>query len=299
MEKRVLSILLAAVLALSLAVPAFAQEPEEAITGTPGETEATEPPAETAEPEPSEEPADEPVDEPADEPEDEPAEPTEEPADEPAPVLPAAEPAADVPMPAAEAGDVPYVDANGEEKTCPSAVEVDGGSEAWSAGWYVVRGAVTIGGRITVTGEVNLILADGCSLTAKEGITVPYYGSLTIWGQGAGSGKLTAAGADGNAAIGGAGTSNVGQITINGGTVEATGGSGAAGIGAGQASAPGRAAIWATAASPSMGAPSPPPEEPGARASASLERRIASKGRSPSPAAPSRRKAVAAAGTAS
>ena len=91
--------------------------------------------------------------------------------------------------------------------------------------WYVVNGDITISSRISVTGDVHLILADGCKLTANGGIEVS--GSLIIYGQSTDNtsmGKLAATGDAGKAGISG------GTITIHGGIVTATGGNGGAGI---------------------------------------------------------------------
>ena len=108
-----------------------------------------------------------------------------------------------------------------------------------SGGWYAVSGTVNIQKRINVTSEVNLILCDGATLNAKQGIFVPGRagGSLTIWAQNAGTGKLVATATDTKwAGIGGnEGTSEMsGKITINGGDITAQGGSGASGIGGGK-----------------------------------------------------------------
>ena len=101
---------------------------------------------------------------------------------------------------------------------------------AWSTGWYVVTDEVTIDTRITVTGDVHLILGDNATLTASSGITVATGNSLTIYGQEEGTGTLTATaqgssgGTGSNAGIGAAGGGNGGAVTIYGGTVTATGG---------------------------------------------------------------------------
>ncbi len=101
---------------------------------------------------------------------------------------------------------------------------------AWSTGWYVVTDEVTIDTRITVTGDVHLILGDNATLTASSGITVATGNSLTIYGQEEGTGTLTATaqgssgGTGSNAGIGAAGGGNGGVVTIHGGTVRATGG---------------------------------------------------------------------------
>ena len=114
--------------------------------------------------------------------------------------------------------------------------------------WYVVSGNVDITSRITVTGEVNLILKDGAKLTASEGITVAkesdsVINTLNIFGQAAGTGALIATGADSSAGIGGVAHGAVGTVTINGGQVTATGSDDAAGIGGGYEGAGGTVTI--------------------------------------------------------
>lgn len=118
--------------------------------------------------------------------------------------------------------------------------------------WYVVRGNVNFSDNITVTGDVHLILEDDCHLTAGKGITVydddksldtESLNKLTIYAQSEGgkTGKLTAKGYLYGAGIGGAsndgGKGYCGEVTINGGIINATGGNanwgGGAGIGGG------------------------------------------------------------------
>ena len=114
----------------------------------------------------------------------------------------------------------------------------------------MVQGTVEIGSRVTVSGDVHLILTDGCTLTVNGGIQVqdndnnpdtPSTNALTIYGQANGTGKLTTRYvAINDAAIGGNGVLNEaggsggsgGAITINGGIVEANSYYGA-GIGGG------------------------------------------------------------------
>lgn len=117
------------------------------------------------------------------------------------------------------------------------------GQTTWGAAntetWYVVNSEaadnLTISNRITVTGEVHLILVDNCTLNAEKGITVNSGSSLTIYGQKSGTGTLTTGTPDQfYAGIGGGGSNqSSGVITINGGTVNATSGKYAAGIGGG------------------------------------------------------------------
>lgn len=107
--------------------------------------------------------------------------------------------------------DVSYIDPtkNPTEQTCSSATVVTANDTKWgddgNNGWYVVNRDVAISGRIEVSGNVHLILADECSLTASQGINVAESNSLTIYAQsvGEGMGALTANGASQSAGIGG------------------------------------------------------------------------------------------------
>lgn len=126
-----------------------------------------------------------------------------------------------------------YVNAQGQLQGSVSASEVENDTDTWNESWYVVDSNVTISSRITVSGAINLILADGYTLTASKGIHVTGGSSLTIWGQTDGNGALTATGGNHQAGIGGNEGQSCGPITINGGKVTAAGGSGGAGIGGG------------------------------------------------------------------
>ena len=160
-------------------------------------------------------------------------------------------------------GSVTYLDADGTLKTSPSATEVTSSDTEWTdtttnPGWYVVNTNVTIGTeetpqRVTVSGDVRLILTDGCTLTVNGGIQVQddddditngSANALTIYAQSTDEstmGKLIAKGAerDYNAVIGGNKGNGYGgsggAITINGGVVKATNTDGA-GIGGGYGS---------------------------------------------------------------
>ena len=163
-----------------------------------------------------------------------------------------------LPTVALAAGDVKYLDDKGVEQThTGSYTEITATDTpiAWTAGWYVVNGNVTIGTeetplRVTVSGDVRLILADGCTLTVNGGIQVQdddnditngSANALTIYAQSTDKstmGELIAKGAedDYNAVIGGNEGNGYGgsggAITINGGVVKATNTDGA-GIGGG------------------------------------------------------------------
>lgn len=131
-----------------------------------------------------------------------------------------------------------YIAADGTLQS-HTATELTSSDEALASGWYVVNEDVAFSNRIVVSGTVNLILADGKTLTASAGVNVPENSSLIIWGQSSGTGKLTAQpGVSNQAAIGGGneggeGVNNsAGTITIYGGKVTATSWAGA-GIGDG------------------------------------------------------------------
>ena len=114
-----------------------------------------------------------------------------------------------------------------------------------TGGWYIVRNTVEISSRVTVKGDVHLILSDNYTLTINGGIQVADSdtniengspNSLTIYAQSADGdmGKLIAQNVGShNAGIGGNNRQTGGTITINGGTVTATGGNYGAGIGGG------------------------------------------------------------------
>ena len=138
---------------------------------------------------------------------------------------------------------------------------------------YILNSDVTIDYAIIVSGSVTLILNDGCTLTVTKSIVVNEGNSLTINASGEGTGTLevpkgyggyagiggeygcaggaitinggtvNASGTGGGAGIGGGSHGAVGTITINGGTVNASGNSGGAGIGGGNGGAGGTITI--------------------------------------------------------
>ena len=160
---------------------------------------------------------------------------------------------------AATANSIAYYDWSDSEKklvpkTCPAATVVSSGDTAWGTegktSWYVVNQNVTFDQRISVSGNVHLILADGCTLEAKLGIRVAdddddytngSPNALTIYGQTNQTGKLTVKGLSrsSHAAIGGnmaisdeQPAESGGTITINGGIIDVSANNGA-GIGGG------------------------------------------------------------------
>ena len=91
---------------------------------------------------------------------------------------------------------------------------------------YKVDKDVSIDERISIIGEVRLILDEGVTLNASKGIELSENNKLTIEGEG----TLNAVGANYNSGIG---AYNVGTLVINGGKINATGGMFGAGIGGG------------------------------------------------------------------
>jgi hypothetical protein len=131
-----------------------------------------------------------------------------------------------------------YIDENGDTQTATSVTPVAADTATLATGWYVVNSNVTCDATIIVSGDVNLILSDGFTLTVtgssdNAGINVSAGNSLTIYGQAGGTGTVIAQGGANGAGIGGGKAQSGGSITINGGTVTATGGTGGAGIGGG------------------------------------------------------------------
>ena len=123
-----------------------------------------------------------------------------------------------------------YIDCNGTQQsvsTFPVTMRMNDWIEINE--WYVVTGDMTFNKRITVSGDVKLILADGCNLNATQGINVGPGNSLTIYGQAEGTGNLTAEASgflNKNAAIGGnENTPDFGKIILAAtGTITAKGG---------------------------------------------------------------------------
>ena len=139
---------------------------------------------------------------------------------------------------AAEDASVTYIDASGTEQTV-TAIVVDSATSNLGTGWYVVNASgVTRSGTITVSGSVNLILADGASLvvtasTYNAGINVAPGNTLTIFGQSLGTGTLNVTGNEQGSGLGGGERQSGGTVNVYGGNVTATGGKYSTGIGGG------------------------------------------------------------------
>ena len=145
-----------------------------------------------------------------------------------------------------------YVDKDGETwyKTSDYTV-ITSSTTTLSTGWYVVSEDINKWSRYTVSGDVNLLLCNDTTFGAHWGITVSEGNSLTIFQEkpadGCETGKLIVNNMFmDSACIGGVedvDKQNCGRITINGGTVTATGGNYCAGIGGGKSGSGGNITI--------------------------------------------------------
>ena len=116
-----------------------------------------------------------------------------------------------------------YVDADGTLHEGLEAVPLNNAMTTLPTGTYVVNSDISYTGTITLNGDVNIILADGKTMsvtnTGTGNVDFAIYGdsgSLHIYGQSQGTGALTAT-ANSSVAI-----KVDDYITINGGTVTAT-----------------------------------------------------------------------------
>jgi uncharacterized repeat protein (TIGR02543 family) len=143
-------------------------------------------------------------------------------------------PAADVTVTATLLPIVSYIDADGTEQNCTNYTVIEssnsdvtlGSSSNSQPAWYVVpAGTVTVNGKLWFYDpDVRLIVCDGATLnvTRNYGNAIQSHGSFTIYGQSQQSGTLTATATSntGNAIC--STNRDINNITINGGTVNAT-----------------------------------------------------------------------------
>ena len=138
-------------------------------------------------------------------------------------------------------GAVPYLEytENGfvtEYAQTYTVIDSENALTEWTSGWYVVDGSVTIDSRVTVTGDVKLILKDGASLTVNGGFLVRTNDIFTVYAQSQGTGVLNAISSNG-AGIGGGGQGSPGDdcgtVNIHGGIITAMCSYNGAGIGDG------------------------------------------------------------------
>ena len=138
-----------------------------------------------------------------------------------------------------------YLDLDGNVRFLSQAYgTVSTASTALTSGWYAVTENTAIDSRVTVTGNVNLILCDGAELTVPKGINAAEGNSLTIWQQRNKTGKLTVTAPDNKyAALGGGNTQSAGNVTVNGGVLNLTSTYDAAALGGGYGGSAGNIVI--------------------------------------------------------
>lgn len=132
-----------------------------------------------------------------------------------------------------------YIDENGKPQShnCTSFPDEGVNATTLSTGWYAVDRNVVYNylcKRITINGDVKIIIQDGCSLRATFGIGVPEGSTLTIYGQSGNTGKLEVISywhngsesrvSTSDAGIGYTGNGSCGNINIHGGVLTVYGG---------------------------------------------------------------------------
>jgi len=151
---------------------------------------------------------------------------------------------------------VPYSDAKGNPQIAASVTVLTGTETELTSGWYLASSSLNYTQTLTMTGDVRLILENGCNMAVQgsyddgttidngDGIKIIDTNSLTIYAQSLDTlimGKLTVQGGDsGFNRPGGGGIGNYydgidytrGYVSINGGYITASSGRVGAGIGA-------------------------------------------------------------------
>ena len=107
-----------------------------------------------------------------------------------------------------------------------------------TSGVWILSESRSFSNRLTVSGDVHLVLCDGATLTCGKGIELAPGNSLSIYGQAEDRGELICTGPEYHAGIGGGDKTGSGSLTIHGGTVTTNGGDYAAGVGTGDEANP-------------------------------------------------------------
>ena len=128
-----------------------------------------------------------------------------------------------------------YRDEYGVIRKRPDATLLAGTLDTLTDGWYYTDASMKLEKRLTIQGDVNLILTDDRNVILHGGVRLPAGSSLTVWGQAGDTGYLLcdATNMKDCAGIGGNDEDSAGTLIVNGGGVRADGGSHAAGIGGG------------------------------------------------------------------
>ena len=103
-------------------------------------------------------------------------------------------------LPESAKGAVPYIDADGKMAYCTDYTVLTGSETSLTGGWYVVNSDVSFDHSVTLTGPVNLILADGKTMNiGSNSDKISGYAlnggdhttsALTVYGQSEGTGSL-------------------------------------------------------------------------------------------------------------
>jgi len=122
---------------------------------------------------------------------------------------------------------VTYLDETGAEQSCTAYTVMDAETTDLTDGWYVVSSDVTSVDRISVHGDVKLIICDGKTLTNNYYVNCWYYDtdSLTVYVQSTGE-NMGSLAVDNSANDPSFTAIDVTNVTINGGTILAKGNSG-------------------------------------------------------------------------
>ena len=107
-----------------------------------------------------------------------------------------------------------------------------------TSGVWILSQSRRFSNRLTISGDVHLVLCDGATLTCGKGVELAPGNSLSVYGQEEDTGKLICTGPENHAGIGGGNNTGSGSFTIHGGTVTANGGDYAAGVGTGDEASP-------------------------------------------------------------
>ena len=107
-----------------------------------------------------------------------------------------------------------------------------------TSGVWILSQSRSFSNRLTISGDVHLVLCDGATLKCSKGIELAPGNSLSIYGQEEDTGALICTGPEYAAGIGGGDKTGSGSLTIHGGTVTANGGDYAAGVGTGDEASP-------------------------------------------------------------
>ena len=111
-------------------------------------------------------------------------------------------------------------------------------NENLTSGVWILSQSSSFSNRLTISGDVHLVLCDGATLTCGKGVELAPGNSLSVYGQEEDTGKLICTGPENHAGIGGGNNTGSGSFTIHGGTVTANGGDYAAGVGTGDEASP-------------------------------------------------------------